>query len=101
MRQSYVQIFDQESGRYKLIPKDEYRPYPTERTHLVMPDLPDYISPVTDQLVSGRRQRREDLARTQSRPYESGEREDARRNRALADRDLDRNVTRTLQDLLA
>lgn len=46
-----------------------------EHHHFVLPDTPDYVSPVTGQLVSGRRQRRDDLARTASRPWEGMEQE--------------------------
>ena len=46
-----------------------------QRAPMVVPDLPDYVSPVTGKLVSGRRQRREDLFRTHSRPYEGREQE--------------------------
>lgn len=38
-------------------------------------DLPGYQSPVTGLWVEGRRQRREDLKRTGSRPYEGFEQE--------------------------
>lgn len=41
-----------------------------QRAPMVVPDIPDYVSPVTGKLVSGRRQRRDDLARTGSRPWE-------------------------------
>lgn len=46
------------------------------RGTLLMTDLPDYVSPVTGKVVSGRKQRREDLKRTGSRPYEGREQED-------------------------
>ena len=39
----------------------------------VVPDIPDYVSPVTGLWVNGRKQRREDLKRTGSRPYEGRE----------------------------
>lgn len=42
---------------------------------LIVPDLPDYVSPVTGKLVSGRKQRREDLRRTNSRPWEGMDQE--------------------------
>jgi len=41
----------------------------------VWDDLPGYTSPVTGLWVEGRRQRREDLRRTNSRPYEGREQE--------------------------
>lgn len=41
----------------------------------VQPDYPDYQSPVDGQVVHGKRGRRYDLARTQSRPWEGREAE--------------------------
>ena len=54
-------------------------------------DLPEYESPVTGQVVAGRRQRREDLKRTGSRPYEGREAEvkEAARHQAENERKLD------------
>ena len=53
--------------------------------------LPEYESPVTGQVVAGRRQRREDLKRTGSRPYEGREAEvkEAARHQAENERKLD------------
>jgi hypothetical protein len=57
------------------------------RTHFVQPDTPDYVSPVSGLVVSGRRQRRNDLARTGSRPWEGmrQERKEAERRKAYAE----------------
>lgn len=57
------------------------------RSHFVIPDTPDYVSPVTGIVVSGRRQRRNDLARTGSRPWEgmAAERKEADRRKAYAE----------------
>lgn len=54
------------------------------RTHFVIPDTPDYTSPIDGRLVSGRRQRRNDLARSGSRPWEglAAEKSEANRKRA-------------------
>jgi hypothetical protein len=54
-------------------------------------DLPDYESPVTGKVVAGRKQRREDLKRTGSRPYEGREQEvkQAQRVQAENERKLD------------
>jgi hypothetical protein len=41
-----------------------------QRAPMVVPDIPDYVSPVSGKLVSGRRQRRDDLKRTNSREWE-------------------------------
>lgn len=61
-------------------------------------DLPEYESPVTGQVVAGRKQRREDLKRTGSRPYEGREQEvkQAQRVQAENERRLD-----TLADKMA
>ena len=62
--------------------------------HYVIPDTPDYISPVTEKLVSGRRQRRDDLARTNSRPWEGLEQEnkECERRKQYAEQKFDRNL---------
>lgn len=61
------------------------------RSAYVWNDLPDYTSPVDDRLVSGRKQRREDLKRNNCRPWEGREQEEkqAARNRAANERQLD------------
>lgn len=58
----------------------------------VVPDLPGYISPVTGLWVEGRKQRREDLARSGCRPWEGmgQEKKEAARIRAEADKQIDR-----------
>lgn len=69
---------------------------PTKRSaaHYVIADLPDYQSPVDDRVVHGRSGRREDLKRTQSRPYEGREQEEkeAARVRGYDDQKLDRRI---------
>jgi hypothetical protein len=55
-----------------------------QRAPLIMPDLPPYISPVTGLLVDGRKARRDDLARSNSRPYEGFESEKREAQRRLA-----------------
>lgn len=72
---------------------------------LIMPDLPAYVSPVSGKLVDGRRARREDLARTHSRPYEGREQEakEIARKQAYAEQRmehrLDETVHRTLSEM--
>ena len=56
------------------------------RVH-IWDDIPDYDSPVTGKLVSGRKQRREDLKRTGSRPYEGREQEVKQAQRVQAEND--------------
>lgn len=83
--------------RFVWSPKDnalvevptDYRQAPRE-LH-VIPDIPDYVSPVTGLLVSGRKQRREDLKRTGSRPYEgfAQEKKEAARRQQYIDQKYD------------
>lgn len=57
-------------------------------------DLPDYTSPVDGKLVSGRRQRRNDLARNRCRPWEgmAQERKEADRQRRYLDQKMDKHL---------
>ena len=70
---------------------------------LIMPDLPAYVSPVTGKLIDGRRQRREDLARTNSRPYEGREQETKERDRhnAYTEQWLDKRAEAAAHDTWA
>jgi hypothetical protein len=63
----------------------------SEALHFIQPDLPGYQSPVTGQWIEGRRARREDLLRTNSRPWEGMEQEqkEAARSRARNEAKLD------------
>lgn len=63
-------------------------------TPMIVPDLPGYESPVTGKWIEGRKARREDLKRTNSRPWEGIEQE--RKEAAKIQRDNDRK-----QDQLA
>jgi len=98
MRTRYIQ--HPETG--ELILAEDYRP-PHRPTHYVMPDLPDYESPIDGRVVHGRAGRREDLRRSGCRPYEGREveaREAARvcRNHEQAQ---DRAIERTAQSVWA
>ena len=53
----------------------------------IHPDLPGYESPVTGKWVEGRRARRDDLARTNSRPYEGRAVEQAEANKRRAEQE--------------
>jgi hypothetical protein len=61
---------------------------------MVIPDLPGYQSPVTGLWIEGRKQRREDLKRTGSRPWEGKEQElkEASRRVAYDEQKLDRGL---------
>lgn len=72
---------------------EDYLDPPTE-THFVMPDIPDYTSPVDGRLISGRAQRREDMKRSGSRPWEGleAERKEAARKQRYLDERMDRHA---------
>lgn len=73
---------------------------PKGRSAYVWRDVPDYQSPVDGRLVSGRRQRRYDLQRTNSRPWEGLEQEQkaADRHRAYQDQEYDRSLEHCLRE---
>ena len=48
---------------------------PRSQAPVVWGDLPEYTSPIDGKVISGRRQRRNDLARSECRPYEGREQE--------------------------
>lgn len=60
----------------------------------VAADLPGYVSPATGKWVEGRSARRDDLARSNCRPWEGmdSERKEARKRKAEADAKFDRKV---------
>ena len=93
MRTRYIQ--NPETG--ELILAHEYRA-PHRPTHYVMPDLPDYESPIDGRVVHGRAGRREDLRRSGSRPYEGREAEakEAARIRANDAQAYDRRLEQTV-----
>jgi hypothetical protein len=64
---------------------------PPQEFAYIQPDLPDYESPIDGRVISGRRQRRNDLARSSCRPYEGREQEakEAAKVHAERDRKLD------------
>lgn len=98
MRTSYVQ--DRETG--ELIPAAEYHRAKV-RVHHVMPDLPDYQSPIDGSHVHGRAGRREDLRRNQCRPYEgrAAEEKEAARVRGYDEARSDANLDRAVRTAYA
>lgn len=54
---------------------------------VIWDDLPAYESPIDGRIVDGRKQRRNDLARTHSRPYEGREQEEKEAAKVRAERD--------------
>jgi hypothetical protein len=63
----------------------------------VMGDLPAYESPITGELIDGRRARREDLKRHNCRPYDAGEREEFERRKQARDAKLEAHVNETVE----
>lgn len=63
----------------------------------VFSDFEGYESPASGKWISGKKARREDLARTHCRPYEDGEREQAVRRAAERDRLLDRQIEESVE----
>lgn len=69
----------------------------------VFGDYEGYESPASGKWIEGRRARLEDFARTGTRPYELGEKEDLARRQAKAEKELDlavdEAVERTLHEI--
>ena len=67
-----------------------------EEAPAVFGDLPVYMSPVTGNPVEGKKQRRDDLKRTHSRPYEGREQEEkeAHRQRGYDERVQDTQINK-------
>jgi hypothetical protein len=63
----------------------------------VQDDIPAYISPTTGRVIGSRTARRDDFARSRSRPWEGleQERKEAARKRAYADDKFDKQITET------
>lgn len=95
MRRKFV--WSPERGELVEVPTDFNQP---PRAHFVQPDTPDYVSPVSGLVVSGRRQRRNDLARSGSRPWEGmqAERKEAERRKAYAEQRADANLDRAVRE---
>jgi hypothetical protein len=92
----------QDRETFKLLPADEwFQKYGSEKvqTHIVIPDVPEYQSPVDGKLVSGRVQRKQDLLRTKSREWEGMEQEkkEAARIRKYNEEKHDREVHKMVE----
>ena len=94
MRRRFIQI----PGGDLVEVDADYIPEP--RAPMVFGDLPEYTSPVTGLVVSGRRARREDLKRTRSRPWEGMEQEskEAARRRGYLEEKTDASLTRAAHE---
>ena len=79
--------------------------HPEDKAPVVFGDLPAYESPVDGRVIEGRKQRRDDLARSGSRPWEGIEaekREAARQKQYIeqkAERHLNESVWRAWSEM--
>lgn len=89
----YVQQWSEDRG-WHLVKRE-----PTERpvAPAIYGDLPAYVSPVTGKLVEGRKARQRDLAESGCRPFERGEREEARRRVRDNDRRIEQAIVERLR----
>lgn len=97
-RATYVQLPDPDRpGRTMFVPKDEAYLH-RERAHMVSGDIEPYENPITGEMITGRKQHREALARHGRRVLEKGEREDLIRDRSRRETAFENEVGRFLQD---
>lgn len=89
--------FRQIDGELVEIPVDA--PPSKPMAPAIFGDLPDYTSPVDGRVVSGRKQRRDDLRRNGCRPYEGFEQEqkEANRHRAYMDKKADERISEAVE----
>jgi hypothetical protein len=91
MRRRYR--WDAESKAMVEVPWDSHQ---QALSPVIWNDLPAYESPIDGRIVDGRKQRRNDLARSHCRPYEGREQEgkEAAKVRAEQDRQTDQLAER-------
>ena len=87
MRKRYIA----QGNTWVEVPRD-YIPEPI--APMVWGDLPEYTSPIDGRIINGRVQRREDLKRSGSRPWEGmeQERKEAARQQQYNDQHLERHA---------
>ena len=85
-----------QDGEWVLVDASTYQE-PEILVHHIMGDTPDYTSPIDGRLVSGRKQRREDLKRNNCVEFDPGMKEDAQRRRKEQDRQLERSLGETME----
>lgn len=85
-----------QDGKWILVDASMYQE-PEIQVHHVMGDTPDYTSPIDGRLVSGRKQRREDLRRNNCVEYDPGMKSDAQRRRMDEDKRFDRSLGETME----
>lgn len=79
----------------ELVYYDDKYFHPQSQTAVVIGDLPAYQSPIDGRTVEGRKQRREDLARSGSRPWEGRlvEEKEAQRQKQYLEKKSDEKLT--------
>lgn len=90
----YRQI--KQDGEWILVDVNECQE-PDIVTHYVMGDTPDYTSPIDGRLISGRKQRREDLRRNHCVEYDPGMKDDAKRIKRDRERQFERSLSETIE----
>jgi len=97
--QSQFFRYNAKTGRVDRIDADGNVICKENRHHFVQPDTPDYVSPVTGLLVSGRKQRNADLKNTNSREWAGMEQEqkEAARQRQYAEQKMEREIFRSAE----
>jgi hypothetical protein len=83
-------------GEWVLIDASTYQE-PECPVPYIMGDTPEYTSPIDGRLISGRKQRREDLKRNDCVEYDPGMREDAKRIRRDQERQFERSLSDTIE----
>lgn len=83
-------------GEWVLVDTSTYQETES-KVHYVMGDTPDYTSPIDGRLISGRKQRREDLKRNHCVEYDPGMKDDAKRHKRDKDRRLERSLSETME----
>ena len=68
-------------GKSVFVPKGQAEPTPRLQ---IVPDIPDYTSPIDGRPVSGRKQRREDLKRNGCVEYDPAMKAEARKRKEAA-----------------
>lgn len=89
----WVQQWSEDRGWHLVEREPSVRPV----APAIYGDLPAYISPVTGKLVEGRKARQRDLAESGCRPFERGEREEARKRVRERDRKLEQTIVERLR----
>lgn len=91
MRYRQIQI----DGKWELVEITKLQEEDQD-SHYIMGDLPDYTSPIDGRVISGRKQRREDLKRNNCVEYDPGIKDDAKRITRDRERQADLRIGEAL-----